>query len=113
MLIAALDANPDDIGRDAWYADASAGLVTGAETSFISAMNMPPSTATANVTLFPKVESLVVNSDVFAGLTDDQQATLRAAAEATRDWAVAAGSDDAGDAQTFCQLGERRLGLRR
>ena len=112
-LLAALGANPDDLNRGAWTRT-SRRPVAGIESSFALAPESPPSTATGNVTLFPKVESLVVNRDVFAGLTDDHQDTLRAAAEATRDWAVAAGSGHAGDAQTYCQMGgPRRLGLRR
>jgi TRAP-type C4-dicarboxylate transport system substrate-binding protein len=102
-LLAALGANPDDLEGGFWTRDDVAGIESG----FTLTPDSLPSTAAGNVTLFPKVESLVVNREVFAGLTDDQQATLRAAAEATRDWAVAAGSDDAGDAQTYCQLGGR------
>jgi TRAP-type C4-dicarboxylate transport system substrate-binding protein len=103
-LFTALGAHPDDLGPT-WGDDALSGAVAGAETSFVGALDMVPSIATANVTLFPKVESLVVNADVFAGLTDEQQTTLRDAAEATRDWAVAETPDEHGDAQWFCQLG--------
>ena len=102
-LLAALGANPDDLNGRFWTRDDVAGIESG----FALAPESLPSTATGNVTLFPKVESLVVNRDVFAGLTDDQQAVLRAAAEATRDWAVDAGSDHAVDAQTYCQMGGR------
>src|SRR5262245_46419560 len=58
---------------------------TGVESSYFLD---PPGTATGNVTFFPKVNSLVVNADVWAGLTADQQAVLTGAAVDTRDWAV-------------------------
>ena len=39
---------------------------TGVESSYLLD---PPGTATGNVTFFPKVNSLVINADVWAGLT--------------------------------------------
>src|SRR5262245_40214041 len=49
--------------------------------------------------LFPRVNALVINSDVLTGLSDSQQDVLRNAATATRDWAVETNADDA---KTFC-----------
>ena len=51
-------------------------------------MFAPPGTATGNVTFFPKVNSLVINDDVWAGLSAEQQAILTDAAADTRDWAI-------------------------
>ena len=49
----------------------NAGTVAGAESSFAFAGALPrPAAATGNLNLFPKVNSLVVNSDKFTGLTD-------------------------------------------
>jgi TRAP-type C4-dicarboxylate transport system substrate-binding protein len=62
-----------------------------------------------NLPLFPKLNALVVNSERFAGLTDDQRSILREAATATRDWAVARNRDDAELARSFCRLGGRIL----
>ena len=61
------------------------GTVAGAESSFAFAGALPrPAAATGNLNLFPKVNSLVVNSDKFTGLTDAHQEILRRAAAATR-----------------------------
>ena len=48
----------------------------------------PPGTATGNVTFFPKVSALVVNGDVWATLSADQQAVIEQAATSTREWAI-------------------------
>jgi TRAP-type C4-dicarboxylate transport system substrate-binding protein len=58
---------------------------SGLESSYLAD---PPGTATGNVTFFPKVNSLVVNEQAWAGLSEDQQAILNGAAAATRDWAI-------------------------
>ena len=77
-MFAALGASTNDNSPDP-------EVHTGIESSFLFD---PPGTATGNVTFFPKVNSLVVNSEVWAGLTADQQAILEEAATATRDWAI-------------------------
>jgi len=60
-------------------------LLVGRESSYQFA---PPGTATGNVTFFPKVNSLVINADVWAGLSAEQQAILTDAAADTREWAI-------------------------
>ena len=107
-LLEALGAKPDDLvlgpGFDAGVAD---GSVAGAESSFALATGLPGSwtTAAGNVTLFPKVNSLVANAEAFAELTPDQRAIIAAAAEGTRDWAMANTVDEAAAAEAYCAAG--------
>ena len=75
---------------------------TGVESSYLLG---PPGTATGNVTFFPKVNSLVVNADVWAELTEDQQAILNGAAAATRDWAIDEVPSDHDAAVARCEEG--------
>ncbi|HEY5881732.1 MAG TPA: hypothetical protein VIU11_22675, partial [Nakamurella sp.] len=83
-----------------------AGTVAGAESSFAFAGALPrPAVATGNLNLFPKVNSLVVNSEKFAGLTEAQQGILRQAADATRDWAIGAVIDSPTAATGYCADG--------
>jgi hypothetical protein len=74
------------------------------ESSFARAGSLPGSeqVAVGNVTLFPKVESLVANSERFAALTDEQREVLADAAARTRDGVVAATIADAEQAQAYC-----------
>jgi TRAP-type C4-dicarboxylate transport system substrate-binding protein len=82
--------------------------VTAAESSFALAGSMPdPGIATGNVTLFPKINSLVINTEVLDGLSDEQQEILHDAAGATRDWALANTPDDVELAGVYCANGGR------
>lgn len=58
-----------------------------------------------NLPLFPKANALVVNTDVLDGLSEQQQAWLREAAAATRDWAVDSRDHDASLATDYCEQG--------
>ena len=85
-LLEALGAKPVDIWGDAFYAAAENGEIDGAESGFAWGGTMPsPSTFTANITLYPKVNALVANEDAFGRLSDEHQRILReAAAKAVR-----------------------------
>ena len=81
----ALGATVTDLQGDDFASGVHSGTVTGAESSFALAGSLPrPAVATGNLNLFPKVNSLVVNSGKFAGLSETQQGILRQAARATR-----------------------------
>ena len=74
----------------------------------LAAGSLPDFTATAgNVTPFPKVNSLVINTGTFDDLTDEQREILRNAALATRDWAISATVPDGDLARQFCEVGGR------
>ncbi|MGA7272487.1 MAG: TRAP transporter substrate-binding protein DctP, partial [Acidimicrobiia bacterium] len=104
-LFEALGAIPDDLGGpgDRFAAGVASGEVAAAESSFLFAANMPaPATVTANLTLYPKVDTIVINAAVFEALSDEQQEVLHSAAGATRDRAVGATTPDATLAQQLC-----------
>lgn len=107
-VLEAFGASPTDAagpGTD-FGASVADGSITGAESSFDWAMNLPgPSVGTANVTLYPKVNTLVVNSQVLADLSDEQSATLQEAATGTRAWAIDEMPSDAEAAEGFCAAG--------
>jgi TRAP-type C4-dicarboxylate transport system substrate-binding protein len=109
LLFEALGATTDDPSGDAFGTAVESGAIVGAESSFtFAAGTLPaPTTAVGNLTFFPKVNSLVVNTEAFASLSDDQQATLRDAAERTLDWSITAVPGEAESAETFCANGGR------
>jgi TRAP-type C4-dicarboxylate transport system substrate-binding protein len=111
-LFEALGAKPDDFGGgpgDARFAEfVRMGQAGGAESAFSVAGSLPaPTTAVGNVTFFPKVNSLVVNTDAFQSLPDGQQAILRDAATRTVDWAIKMTRSDAELAKVYCANGGR------
>jgi TRAP-type C4-dicarboxylate transport system substrate-binding protein len=89
-LIEALNARPDDVAGQTFSDRVDSGAIAAAESSFSLAIaTLPrPGTATANLTLFPKVNTLVINSDVFDELDDERKDVLRTAAADTREWAA-------------------------
>ncbi len=101
----ALGATPDDVTANDEAIEA--GEVDAVETSFARAADFPGPAiaATGNLPLWPKVNSLVVNTEVFDGLSSTAQEALVAAAEATRDWTVEAMSDPVEDAAAYCGAG--------
>ena len=107
-LFEALGATPDDPSDEAFGDGVETGAIVAAESAFAAAGTLPTSaTVPGNVTLFPKVNSLVVNSDALGDLSDEQQAVLRDAAQRTVSWAVTAAPSDVDDAQVFCRNGGR------
>jgi TRAP-type C4-dicarboxylate transport system substrate-binding protein len=103
-LFEALGATADDPQGSDFDAAVDSGTLAGVESSFARAGSLPGSqqVAVGNLTLFPKVESLVANSERFAALTDEQRAMLSDAAARTRDGVVAATVADAERARTYC-----------
>jgi TRAP-type C4-dicarboxylate transport system substrate-binding protein len=82
------------------------GTVDAMDSGFGAYIAEIPRSATAgNVVLYPKANTLVINAEVLAGLTEDQQAVLRRAATATREWAIANNPSDAERAALYCDDG--------
>ncbi len=101
----ALGATADDLAGNFPELVAN-GAVAGAETSFMWAPSLPGrAIATGNVTLYPKVNSLVVNTDALARLTEEQRGILQEAATQTREWAIEALPTDEEAARTYCEQG--------
>jgi TRAP-type C4-dicarboxylate transport system substrate-binding protein len=89
-LIEALNARPEDVAGQTFYDGVDSGEIAAAESSFtLAGATLPrPGTVTANLTLFPKINTLVIGSDVFDELDDERQDVLRTAAAHTREWAA-------------------------
>ena len=79
----------------------------GMESSYVLG---PQGTATGNVTFYPKVNVLVINSKVFSHLSKAQRAQLAKAASATQTWAIANTPDDRKAAAAFCIRGGKIVG---
>ena len=76
----------------------------GAESAFDRAYSLPKTgTFTGNVTFYPRVDVFFANAHAFAALSPDQQAAVRAAAEATRAHVVGSIAPDADQAQAYCK----------
>lgn len=67
----------------------------------------PLGTATGNVVLFPKVNVLVVNADVYARLNEDQKEILEEAASGTLNWSVESRVSETAAAEEWCANGGR------
>jgi TRAP-type C4-dicarboxylate transport system substrate-binding protein len=92
------------LGAEAVDADvAGASGLAGWESGFV--LGPKPTIATGNVTFFPKVNSLVVNTDRFDALDETQRDVLREAAARTRQWAIEHTTPDAELAAGWCTSG--------
>jgi TRAP-type C4-dicarboxylate transport system substrate-binding protein len=83
-------------------ADTDVAAQVGMESAYAFDVEGP---ATGNVTFFPKVGALVVNGEVFAGLSDQHQQVLVEAAVQVRDWAIETRPRDVEQATGFCEDG--------
>jgi TRAP-type C4-dicarboxylate transport system substrate-binding protein len=105
-LFEAFGATADDLDAqdDRFLAGVRDGSVAAAESEFALAGCCLPaaSAAAANLTLFPKVNSLIINTEAYEALSEDAQHVLREAADRTLDWAVAGMPSDAERAAAFC-----------
>lgn len=107
-VLEAFGAKPTDAagpGTD-FGASVADGSITAAESSYDFAQHLPErSVGTANITLYPKVQSLVANSNTLTDLSDEQRQALEEAAVQTRTWAIEAIPTDAEASQYFCDAG--------
>ncbi|WP_461188462.1 TRAP transporter substrate-binding protein [Arthrobacter sp. Z4-13] len=80
--------------------------VGATETSFARAGALTkPTTATGNLPLYPKINTLVINQDVWNGLSDDERRTFEDAADATAAWATESMPATAAEAAAYCKAG--------
>lgn len=113
LVLSALGATADPRNGDDAASAIDGGKVVGSETSMDrpsgsqSGVNGHTSAITANVQLSIKANVVIVNPKVWAGLTTDQQAGLRAGATATRNWASHQVVTLSTSARAFC---DRHLG---
>ena len=82
------------------------GEIDGAESGFAWGGTMPsPSTFTANITLYPKVNAMVANEDAFGRLSDEHREILREAAAKAVRYVVQNAPTEADRAAVYCRNG--------
>jgi TRAP-type C4-dicarboxylate transport system substrate-binding protein len=97
-LLKALGLRPSDAPIDDSF--------LAAESSYTLAGTFPSASAVlGNLTLYPKINSVVVNDETLDALTGGQRDALRTAAMATRTWALDGVVSDGADALTYCGNG--------
>jgi TRAP-type C4-dicarboxylate transport system substrate-binding protein len=107
-LIRALGGRADDLTGQPFTRAVAAGRYAAAESDFAFADALQaPTTATANVTLFPKANALVINARRLDGLDDTERRILTEAARRTQRWAIDHRPTDADASQAFCRAGGR------
>jgi len=107
-VLEALGTIPDDFTDPGESIEATigAGGAVAGEASFAVAGMLPAATtAIGNLPLFPKVNSLVVNTAVLDRLTDEQRRVLHDAAAEMVAWSIETMPGTAADAETFCRNG--------
>ena len=109
-LFRALGGKPDDLIGDPFTAAVANGSYAGAESSFAFADALQaPTTATTNVTFFPKANALVINAGKLDDLSDAEREILEEAARRTQRWTIEATPTDAEAAASYCALGGRAV----
>jgi TRAP-type transport system periplasmic protein len=110
-VIAALGGDPADLvggPGDAFADGIESGEVAAAESAFWLGGSLPvPTTGHAGAVLYPKLNSIVVNTEVFDELSSAHRDVLRDAATRTVDWAISTNPSDAEDAEAYCRSGGR------
>ncbi len=104
----ALGASVDDFAgpTESFDGGVADGTIAAAESSYLLAGGLPAVSVTAgNITLFPKVNSLVINTDVFESLSSAQRAVLREAAAAAQATTIADLPSELDAAAEFCAFG--------
>ena len=105
-LFRALGATPQDFNGDGYQAAVRSGAVQGEDLSFVLAKTLlSAGVFTGNVTFSPKVNSLVVNREVYEGLSEEQRSTLQEAAERTLEHGLKADVAEQEAAARFCADG--------
>jgi TRAP-type C4-dicarboxylate transport system substrate-binding protein len=107
-ILRALGARPLDFVGDEMGPAIDSGELRGAESEIGRVHDLiRPGIVTANVTLFPRANTIVANRAAFERLNDDQRETLRRAAAETLRHVVASRRTDAEEARTACGVGVR------
>jgi TRAP-type C4-dicarboxylate transport system substrate-binding protein len=107
-MLRALGARPLDFVGDEMGPVVDSGLLSGAEAEIGLVRDLPrPGVVTANVTFFPKANTIVANRAAFDRLTHDQREMLRKAAAETLHQVVASRPTDVDEARSACSVGVR------
>lgn len=107
-MFEALGARADDPSEEEFQQQIVGGSLGAAESGFALAGSLQANTiATGNVVFFPKVQSLVVDANVFEDLDDQQRRILEDAAIHAREWAFRTMPSEADAAKRYCDTGGR------
>ena len=104
----ALGATADDPNGDEFDQRHRHGTIDAASPHWPWRHHFRPTTATANLVLYPKINSVVVNQAKFAPVHQAQQDMLREAATKTRDWGADVMPEPAQQAVQYCESGRNR-----
>ncbi|MEO3856926.1 TRAP transporter substrate-binding protein DctP [Acrocarpospora sp. B8E8] len=105
-LFRAFGAEPADLPGDAMGQAIAAKSLAGMESSYTwASSSLPASVAAANVTFFPKVNTLVIRSSVLAGLSERQRAAVTEAAASAAVWARSHRPSEIEAGRAFCSYG--------
>jgi TRAP-type C4-dicarboxylate transport system substrate-binding protein len=103
--LTSLGANPRALTGDLFAEALASGTVQAAESSFSRAGSFPKgSTTTGNLPLYPKINTLVINTATFGRLTANERRIVQEAASRTREAAIGA-MHTADEASAYCQNG--------
>lgn len=86
-MLETLGSEPSDLDRVGITTRYASGTLDGTEAGADAAFG-PPSTITADVALYAKVNTIVANEAAWKGLSDTEQTAVQDAARSTRDWLV-------------------------
>ncbi|MFG1627531.1 TRAP transporter substrate-binding protein [Kribbella sp. NPDC049227] len=102
----ALGGKPVDITDSSFVQGVADGSMAGVESGFLLARGLPaPSTAAGNVTFNEKVNTLVINPEVYAGLSEDNRTVLQTAVKDLQEWVLTNRTTETANAVAFCNLG--------
>ncbi|MGN9845486.1 TRAP transporter substrate-binding protein [Nonomuraea sp. H19] len=106
-MLRALGAKPDDYADDGIALDRALAdrSLRGIESSYTFATDFTSMVATGNVVFFPKVNSLVIRSDVLSRLPADQRKVLTDAARSVSAWSLERLPSEAEEAKRYCGKG--------
>jgi TRAP-type C4-dicarboxylate transport system substrate-binding protein len=83
-----------------------AGEMEGAESAFVWSSQLPVvGTTTANITFYPKANTIVANTEAFADLSGDRQDALRQAASDTLAYVIETNATEHDLAEQYCVEG--------
>lgn len=103
--LTSLGANPRALTGDLFAEALASGTVQAAESSFMRAGSYPKgSVTTGNLPLYPKINTLVINSATYGRLTANERRILQEAASQTREAAKGA-MHTLDEASAYCQNG--------
>lgn len=102
----ALGGTPVDVTDSTFVQGVQDGSMAGVESGFLPARGLPaPSTAAGNVVFYEKVNTLVINPEVYAGLSEANRTILQKSVKALQEWVLANRSTETANAAAFCKLG--------